>query len=89
MTLPRAWRGGVALVTALALVMWAQPAFAGPLAQESALEGDRLRVIVWTLAAVTATMVLLAIGYFYRRAAGVEKPPPVPILEPGVKITVD
>jgi hypothetical protein len=89
------WRMGVsrattrlsAAITALVLAAAAHPALA---MQESAGSGeDRAEVIIWTLVAVGVSMLVLAIGYVYRRAVGNEKPPPVPILEPGQRITGD
>jgi hypothetical protein len=75
-----------AAITALVLAVAAHPA----LAQESAGSSeDRAEVIIWTLVAVGVSMLVLAIGYVYRRAVGNEKPPPVPILEPGQRITGD
>ena len=88
MVLPRTCRLLMASVTALVLAAAAGPAAAAPLLQEDG-GNDRMEVIAWTLAAIAVTMVLLAIGYFYRRAAGIDKPPPVTILEPGQRITED
>ncbi len=85
----RAVRLIAASLIALLLVMQTHPGFAAPLLQEAAANNDRTKVIVWTLAAVGGVMILLAIGYFYRRAAGIDKPPPVTILEPGTHITGD
>jgi hypothetical protein len=91
MVLPRAALRAVLLLAAVLLALPAQAAAAVPLlVQEGGGGGtDRLRVIFWTLVAVAISMLLLAVGYVYRRAAGMEKPPPVPILEPGQKITQD
>ena len=88
MVLPRTFKLAVASVTALVLVAAVYPASAAPLLQEAG-GNDRMEVIAWTLAAVAVAMVLLAVGYFYRRAAGIDKPPPVTILEPGQRITED
>ena len=76
-------------LTALLFALAAHPALAAPLLQEGGGGNSRMEVIAWTLAAIAATLILLAIGYFYRRAAGIDKPPPVTILEPGQRITGD
>lgn len=75
--------------TAAALALSAHPVAAAPLLVQETGGADRLKVMLWTLAAVLVAMILLAIGYVYRRAAGVDKPPPVTLLEPGRKITTD
>jgi hypothetical protein len=76
-----------AAITALVLAAAAHPALA---VQEATGGGEnRTEVIIWTLVAVGVSMLVLAIGYVYRRAVGNEKPPPVPILEPGQRITGD
>ncbi|MER3421472.1 MAG: hypothetical protein C4290_13540 [Chloroflexota bacterium] len=74
---------------AAALALSARPVAAAPLLVQEAGGADRLQVMLWTLAAVIVAVILLAIGYVYRRAAGVDKPPPVTLLEPGRKITSD
>jgi hypothetical protein len=74
---------------AAALALSARPVAAAPLLVQETGGADRLQVMLWTLAAVVVAMILLAIGYVYRRAAGVDKPPPVTLLEPGRKITSD
>jgi small-conductance mechanosensitive channel len=88
MNLPRALTRLTAMLTGIAFAVAAHPALASPLLAEEG-GGDRAKVIIWTVVAVAVTIVLLAIGYVYRRAAGIEKPPPVPILEPGQRITGD
>ena len=85
----RAARRSAVSLTALLFALTAQPALAVPLLQEGGGGNNRMEVIAWTLAAIAATLILLAIGYFYRRAAGIDKPPPVTILEPGQRITGD
>lgn len=88
MRIPRALSRLPAAIAGLVLAAAAHPVLA---AQESASAGggDRAEVIIWTLVAVGVSMLVLAIGYVYRRAVGNEKPPPVPILEPGQRITGD
>lgn len=86
MGVPRAMTRLSAMLGALVLALASRPALA---VQEAATTNDRAEVMIWTLVAVTITMLLLAIGYVYRRAVGDEKPPPVPILEPGQRITSD
>ena len=88
MVLPRGLRTAAASVAALTAAVIAHPALASPLAQESG-GNDRSQVMFITLAAVVGALVLCGIGYFYRRAAGIDKPPPVTILEPGQRITGD
>lgn len=79
-----------ALLLSVTVALAAHPVLAAPLlAQQGSESDDRVMVMIWTLVAVGVAMVALAIGYVYRRAAGIEKPPPVPILEPGQKITQD
>jgi hypothetical protein len=84
-------RLAVALFAGMAavLALSAHPVAAAPLLAQETGSTDRLQVMLWTLAAVVVAMILLAIGYVYRRAAGVDKPPPVTLLEPGRKITSD
>jgi hypothetical protein len=76
-----------------ALVLAALPALAvrPALAAAAQQTGGRInwQAIGLTLAAVAVALILLAVGYFYRRAAGIDKPPPVTILEPGRRITED
>jgi hypothetical protein len=73
-------------ITALVLT---HPALAAPLAQSSSASDDRMKVIIWTLLTVAGALILTAIGYVYRRFLGIDKPPPVTLLEPGRKITGD
>lgn len=88
MLLPRPVRILAAALAALLPAAAAHPALSAPLAQQAG-GADRMTVIIWTLVAVGVAMLLLAIGYVYRRAAGVDKPPPVTLLEPGQRITGD
>ena len=89
MIVPRALRLGLASLAALLFAAAAHPVLAAALVQEGGGGDDRTKVIAWTLAAIAVAMVLLAVGYFYRRAVGIDKPPPVTILEPGQRITGD
>ncbi len=84
----RCSRLSAAVTAGLLLALAAQPALAAPLAQEAGGD-DRWRVIFITAAIVFATMLLCTVGYVFRRAVGVDKPPPVTLLEPGRKITGD
>lgn len=88
MTVFRGARLAAAAVGALMPAAAVHAAFAATLAQQAS-GGDRTRVIAWTIGIVVLAMVLLAIGYVYLRAVGREKPPPVPLLEPGQRITED
>ena len=93
MYLARLPRLAAALAFALTLYLLAfVPAGAAPVLLQEATAGsseDRARVIIWTLVAVGVAMLLIAVGYVYRRAVGVDKAPPVTLLEPGKKITGD
>ena len=74
----------VALIVAVVAV---HPTLAAPLGAESTGSADRTRVILITFAAIGAALLLCTIGYVYRRAIGNDRVPPVPLLEPGQKIT--
>ncbi len=85
MTVFRAARLAAALLSALVPAALAHPVADAPLLQKGGGQ-NHLEVIAWTLGAAGAAMLVLAIGYVYRRAVGKDKPPPVPLLEPGQKI---
>lgn len=90
MTLARMIRPAAALLSALPAVALAHPALAAPLAQTAGQSSDdRMKVIAITLVAVVAALLLTIIGYVFRRSMGIDKPPPVTLLEPGRKITGD
>lgn len=88
MTLPRLTMA----ITLLALLLFSlapHTALAAPLQEAVAGGDDRTAVIIWTLVSVGVMTLVLAIGYVYRRAAGVDKAPPVALLEPGESIRGD
>ena len=90
MPLARMIRPVAALLGALLAVVLTHPALAAPLAQAGGQSSDdRMKVIAITLAAVVVALVLTVIGYVFRRSLGINKPPPVTLLEPGRKITGD
>ena len=75
---------------AMAAVMMAGlvsgPAWAAT-AQAETSGGSRTEVVLWTLGTIALALILCTIGFVYRRALGLNRTPPVTLLEPGRKIT--